>query len=88
MQLFHYTIYDSCSEVYLRPFVATGDGPAVREFSDLANDPQSFVGKHPEHYSLWRTSKFDDNTGLTEGETVPECIARAVDFGGSTNGTE
>ena len=76
MRVFMYAIFDSCSKVYDRPWVARSDGEAMRSFGDIASDFSHPIGKHPEHFSCFRVGLFDDNTG----EIVPEnpcCIARA-----------
>ena len=76
MRLFMYAIYDSCSKVYDRPWVARSDGEAIRGFGDVANDTDHPIGKHPEHFTCFRIGLFDDNTG----EMVPEnptAVARA-----------
>lgn len=63
MRLNAYTIFDSATGAYSRPFFSTADGDATRNFSDIANDPEHPIGKHPEHYSLYRVGTFDDQTG-------------------------
>ncbi|AXL15076.1 nonstructural protein [Microviridae sp.] len=70
MKLNAYTIHDSASGVYSRPFFAQADGAAVREFSDIANSKEHPVGKHPEHYKLFRTGIFNETTG----ELTPEIL--------------
>lgn len=68
MRLFLYCVYDSCAGYYDRPFCAQADGEAVRSFSDIAGDAEHPIGKHPEHYSLYRVGAFDNNTS----KIVPE----------------
>lgn len=75
MRLFMYAIYDSCSGVYDRPFCMQADPAAVRAFSDLATDRDHPIGKHCEHYSLYRIGTFDDNKAVIEPEDAI-CIAR------------
>lgn len=76
MRLNSYTIFDSASGAYSRPFFTGADGDAVRQFGDIASDADHPVGKHPEHYSLFRNGSFDDNTGQYNAEK-PEHLANA-----------
>ena len=76
MRVFMYAIYDSCSKVYDRPWVARSDGEAMRSFGDIANDVSHPIGKHPEHFSCFCVGMFDDNTGEITPEN-PRCIGRA-----------
>lgn len=57
-----YSIFDTASGAYMRPFFMPADGQAVRAFTDIACDANHEVGKHPEDYSLVRCGVFDDNT--------------------------
>lgn len=70
MNLNSYTIFDSCSGSYSRPFFTAADGDAVRQFGDIANDESHPIGKHPEHYSLFRNGTFNDQTGKFNPEEV------------------
>ena len=76
MRQFLFSVYDSCAVFYDRPFAARDDASAVRSFGDIAGDAEHPIGKHPEHYSLFRVGLFDDLTG----EIVPEvvvCVGKA-----------
>lgn len=73
-----YSIYDTASGAYMRPFFLQSDGQAVRMFTDIATDAEHEIGKHPEDYSLFRLGQFDDN----RGEVLPEqreCIITALE---------
>ena len=54
MKLFVFAVFDSASGVYDRPFVSRAEGEAVRGFADIAKDDTHPIGKHPEHFSLFR----------------------------------
>lgn len=43
------------------------DAVAVRMFSDLYADQQTFVHRHPSDFSLQRVGVFDDETLIVEG---------------------
>lgn len=63
MQLRGYTIYDNKALQYHSPWFAASDGAAVRSFSDLVNDHNTTIGRHPGDYSLWFCGTYDDNKG-------------------------
>ena len=73
-----FAVYDSASAVYDRPWVARSEGEAVRSFGDIAQDADHPIGKHPEHYKLYRLGTYDDNTGVLDaGEKGPVHVANA-----------
>lgn len=63
MNLQAYSIFDNKALVYHAPFFAINDGVAVRMLSDLANDLNTNIGRHPSDFSLFRVGVFDDNKG-------------------------
>lgn len=63
MILHAYTIYDLKAFQYHAPFFAVADGAAVRMFSDLVNDPNTNVARHPADYVLYRCGSYDDEHG-------------------------
>ena len=79
MRMNVYSIFDTASGCYMRPFFVQADGQALRAFSDLSQDAEHEVGKHPEDYSLFRLGTFDDNKGQLVGE-APECLATALEM--------
>lgn len=79
MRLNVYTIFDTASGAYMRPFFVNSDGQALRMFGDIASDAEHEVGRHPEDYSLYRIGTYDDN----KGQLVPEdkeCLATAQEM--------
>lgn len=68
MLLSLYAVYDSASKVYDRPWCARSDGEALRAFGDIANDVNHPIGKHPEHYKLFKIGSFDDNSGIVDSD--------------------
>ncbi len=79
MKLNAYTIFDTASGLYMRPFFNTSDGAAIRAFSDIATDAEHEVGKHPEDYSLFRIGIYDDNTARFSAETR-ECLSTGLEL--------
>lgn len=73
MQMTIYAIRDSKTEMYNRPFYAVAEGEAVRNFTDLVNDPTTTPGRHPADFALYRIGSYDDVSALIEGHS-PVCI--------------
>ena len=55
-----FSIYDSKAEAYNTPFYLPNENMAVREFTNLANDADSTVSKHPADYTLFHLGEYDD----------------------------
>lgn len=79
MRLNVYAIYDTASKAYMRPFFLQSDGQAVRMFTDIAQDADHEIGKHPEDYSLFRIGTYDDQKGRLHPEDR-ECLATALEL--------
>lgn len=78
MLLNAYSVYDRKAGHYHAPFFAVSDGAAVRSFRDLANDPQTTVGRHPGDYVLYRCGQFDDASGLLLHLSAVEHVTDAL----------
>lgn len=74
-----YSVYDNKALVYGTPFYGPTDGFAVRAFTELANDPNTTVGRHPGDFSLFCVGSFDDQhavlTGLSPVRHVVDATA-------------
>ena len=79
MRLFLFCVFDSASGVYDRPWAARSEGEALRSFQDISCDADHPIGKHPEHFNLYRVGTYDDNTGSIVPE-VPVCVGKAADL--------
>ena len=74
-----YAVRDSATAVYDGPVPCATDGLAIRNFIDMAKNPNTAIGKNPEFFTLWRHGKWNDATGELTDE-VNECLGTAVDF--------
>ena len=63
MKLNIYSIFDTASGLYSRPFFTQSDAEAIRSFSDIATDAEHPIGRHPADYTLFRVGLWDDNNG-------------------------
>lgn len=59
-----FSVFDSKSEVYGAPYFNQHPGVAVRVFTDLVNDPNTVIAKHPEDFTLFEVGSFDDSKGV------------------------
>lgn len=64
MLLNAYSIYDRKALQYHPPFYASTDGAAARSLSDLVQDQNTTVGRHPTDYVLYAVGTYDDQKGL------------------------
>lgn len=77
MNLNAYVIYDRKAHVYHAPFFAISHGAAIRSFSDLANDRNTTIGRHPLDYVLFQVGGFDDASGMLLPFTAIEHVSDA-----------
>lgn len=63
MLLNAYSLYDVKALTFSPPFYCSAHGQAVRMVMDLANDPNTMVGRHPEDFTLFCIGMFNDATG-------------------------
>ena len=77
MKLKVIAVFDSAAQAFTRPVFFNTTGQALRGFTDEVNNRDSELGKHPEDYSLYQLSEFDDTFGTFEG--VPTILCRGKD---------
>lgn len=58
-----YAIYDNKGLLYHAPFFLSTDGQAIRALSDLVQDNNTSVGRHPGDYVLYCIGTYDDQKG-------------------------
>ncbi len=79
MKMNMYSIYDTATGAYMRPFFLQSDGQALRMFEDIVMDAEHEVGKHPEDYSVARIGLFNDQTAELTDENV-EILATGMEM--------
>ncbi len=78
-----YSIYDTATGLYSRPFYDMADAAAMRSFSDIATGTEHPISEHPEDYTLQRLGTFDDTTAKIHVEDrtcligALECVSNA-----------
>lgn len=66
MQMKMFSIYDSKTEAFSRPFVCHTPSEAVRTFSDAVNQGDSPYNRHPADYTLFAIGLWDDASGTLD----------------------
>ncbi len=74
-----YTVLDLKAEQYSNPVFCRTDGEARRQFSVIATDETTEIGRHPEDFMLYRIGTFDPETGNIKTE-AGTAIAKAIEF--------
>lgn len=59
-----FAVYDSKAQMFHAPFFVHAPGIALRSFSDIANDPNSMIGKHPADFHLSQIGEYDEAKGV------------------------
>jgi hypothetical protein len=77
-----YTLYDSKTESYIPPFYAKANGDAIRQVSQVVNDPSSKqdFAKYPEDFTLFQIGAFDDAQGMVMPNSANENLGCLVNF--------
>lgn len=78
MRMNIYSIFDSATACYMRPFFLQSDQAAIRAFTDIACDDEHEVGRHPKDYTLVRIGTYEDTKGKIVGESI-EGLATALE---------
>lgn len=76
MKLYLVALHDTRAEEFSPPMCTHTLGTAERLLTDIANNPESPVHKHPEDYQLLHVGYFDTATGEVEA-THPRMICTA-----------
>lgn len=71
-------IRDRATDTFSQPQYVAAIGGAVRSFSDLVNNKETDVGKHPDDFDLYELGEFDDDSGEFHG-VKPRQIAIGKD---------
>lgn len=79
MKMQAFSIYDSKSEAFSKPFFDITRGSAVRGFSDAVNDETTQFNHHPGDFTLFAVGAFDDEIGKFIPEE-PVSLGIAVTF--------
>lgn len=72
-----YAIHDRVGGFFSNPFFTTAAGLARRIAMEVANDPNTQIGRHPHDFALYCLGEFDNNTGAFQ-HTTPEFVCTCL----------
>lgn len=75
-----FSILDTKANIFNTPFLMRSTGEAVRAFSDLCNDPQSAINKHPDDYRLFYCGDFDQDHGTFDKLDRPQPLGAGSEY--------
>jgi len=75
-----YSVYDTKVGAYLQPFFCPAKGAAIRSFSDIANEKDSQIGRHPGDYVLFELGSWDDSNASVAMHDAPVSMGVAIEF--------
>jgi len=65
-----FAIWDDAAKAYMQPFVRPTTGLAIRDFTNLVNDPQSVVSRHTASFTLFQLGTWDDSNGAFKNDNT------------------
>lgn len=77
---FVFSVYDSVSAVYQRPFVSVHVGEALRAIQEVAQDPKHPFCKHSSEFELFELGRWDDSTATFAPHSAPQSHGRMSKF--------
>ena len=77
-----FTVYDSKSGAYMRPFYARSKGEAIRSFTTEVNSGSdtSLVAQYPADFTLFHLGSFDDEKASFDLLPTPVSLGVALEF--------
>lgn len=75
-----FSVYDTKTETYMRPFFDSAVGSALRSFGDIAKDSSHVIGQHPTDFALFHLGEWDDKKAVFSPLTAPHHLANAIEF--------
>lgn len=74
-----FAVFDVKMRLFMAPFVGRNVDSALRQFSDMCNNPNGLMVRHPEDYVLYEIGTFDVEKGVVSA-IVPHAVGKALDF--------
>jgi len=72
------TVRDSKADSFNKPFTLRTKEEGIRGFAEVANDPNTTIGKYPEDHDLYLLGTFNEITGQLVAEDAPKHIVSAI----------
>ena len=81
-----YAVRDAAADAFLPVFQIATDSMAIREFSQLAENPDHMFCKHRKDFSLYKVGSFDDLAGSVHRLEEPRFLFSADGVPGAMTG--
>lgn len=75
-----FTIFDGKANAYLRPFSLPNAAHAIREISEVMQQPTGPFSDYPEDFTLFEVGEFDDETGEVQPLLKHEPLGNLLRF--------
>ena len=86
MKLQMFSIYDTVSKLYARPFFDINESTAKRNLRAAIRDPKSGLAENINDYRLYHIGEFDDQTGeFSLVDHSPAYVDNFTNIGGIVN---
>lgn len=79
-KLICFALYDSKLQAFCSPFQMRTKGEAVRALTELVNDSNTTVSKHPEDFALMELGFYDESNGQFENHVAPLNLGLASQY--------
>ncbi|QCQ84871.1 nonstructural protein [Blackfly microvirus SF02] len=78
MLLRAYTLHDVKALNYSPPFFQHNNAMAIRMLTDLVNDSNTSVGRHPADFKMYCVGSYDDGNGILIPLNIIEHVMDAI----------
>lgn len=79
-----FALFDSKTSAFGIPFFIEHKGQALREFEQMANNPESYVSKYPGDFTLFELGDYDKESAKFTFHKAPLSLGVAVEFSKSS----
>lgn len=74
-----FTVYDDKAESYMDPFCAQTKATALRDFTEVANNPESKISQHASDFHLIYLGEWDAHAGKFFAANPKVAMASALE---------
>ena len=75
-----FAIHDQKAAAFLQPFFSRTISTAVREVTEVVNDPQHAFSKYSADYTLYAVGEFEEFTGVLTSYSESRLVGNLVEF--------
>lgn len=74
-----FVVHDSAAAAYLNPYCQWSDATALRQFTEMVNDPNHPFSKTPQDYTVFKIGQYDDETAEVKTLQAYEKLANGIE---------